>query len=66
MPNALFKDWLTKHYSGVLDEALSEIDRKGTSVRLRRRDRATGAESTLALDRRSRRRSRSRAASLSR
>ena len=32
VPNALFRDWLTKHYAGVLDEALSEVDRKGTSV----------------------------------
>jgi chromosomal replication initiator protein len=22
VPNSLFRDWLTKHYSGVLDEAL--------------------------------------------
>ena len=28
VPNALFKDWLTKHYSGVIGESLSEI-RKG-------------------------------------
>ena len=32
VPNALFRDWLTKHYAGVLDEALSEVDRKGTVV----------------------------------
>src|SRR4029450_10594083 len=32
VPNGLFKDWLTKHYSAVLDEALNEIERKGTSV----------------------------------
>ena len=32
VPNALFRDWLTKHYAGVLDEALSEVDRKGTAV----------------------------------
>jgi chromosomal replication initiator protein len=29
VPNALFKDWLTKHYSGVIAEALTEV-RKGT------------------------------------
>jgi chromosomal replication initiator protein len=28
VPNALFKDWLTKHYSGVISEALVEV-RKG-------------------------------------
>ncbi len=25
VPNALFKDWLTKHYSGVISEAMSEV-----------------------------------------
>jgi chromosomal replication initiator protein len=28
VPNGLFKDWLTKHYSGVISEALSELQRK--------------------------------------
>jgi chromosomal replication initiator protein len=28
VPNPLFKDWLTKHYSGVITEALAEV-RKG-------------------------------------
>jgi chromosomal replication initiation ATPase DnaA len=32
VPNALFSDWLTKHYAGVLEEALSEVNRKGTTV----------------------------------
>jgi chromosomal replication initiator protein len=32
VPNALFRDWLTKHYSSVLSEALAEIDRRGTAV----------------------------------
>ena len=32
VPNALFRDWLTKHYAAVLDEALGEIDRRGTAV----------------------------------
>ena len=32
VPNALFRDWLTKHYSAVLDEALGEVDRKGAAV----------------------------------
>ena len=32
VPNSLFRDWLTKHYAAVLDEALAEIDRRGTSV----------------------------------
>ena len=32
VPNSLFRDWLTKHYATVLDEALAEVDRNGTSV----------------------------------
>jgi chromosomal replication initiator protein len=32
VPNPLFRDWLTKHYSAVLDEALAEVDRKGALV----------------------------------
>jgi chromosomal replication initiator protein len=32
VPNSLFRDWLTKHYSGVLDEALKEVDRSGAAV----------------------------------
>jgi chromosomal replication initiator protein len=32
VPNALFKDWLTKHYSGVISEALGEIKKAGLSV----------------------------------
>ncbi len=32
VPNGLFKDWLTKHYAAVLEEALAEVQRPGTSV----------------------------------
>jgi chromosomal replication initiator protein len=32
VPNAMFRDWLTKHYAGVLEEAMGEVDRKGTSI----------------------------------
>jgi chromosomal replication initiator protein len=32
VPNQLFKDWLGKHYSLVLSEALSEVHRPGTSL----------------------------------
>jgi chromosomal replication initiator protein len=32
VPNALFKDWLTKHYSVVLSEALTEVRRTGASL----------------------------------
>jgi chromosomal replication initiator protein len=32
VPNALFRDWLTKHYSAVLDEALREAQRPGSPI----------------------------------
>jgi chromosomal replication initiator protein len=32
VPNALFKDWLTKHYSGVIGEALGEVHHGGFTV----------------------------------
>jgi chromosomal replication initiator protein len=33
VPNALFKDWLTKHYSGVIAEAMGELRRANFSVK---------------------------------
>ena len=32
VPNPLFKDWLTKHYSVVLSEALAEVQRPNASL----------------------------------
>ncbi len=32
VPNALFKDWLTKHYAGVIAEALIEVKRPNLTV----------------------------------
>jgi len=32
VPNALFKDWLTKHYSAVITEATNELKRPNLSV----------------------------------
>src|SRR5262245_58840452 len=32
VPSLMFRDWLTKHYAGVLDEALAEVDRQGCAV----------------------------------
>ena len=32
VPNALFRDWLTKHYSAVIEEALGDLDRSGVAV----------------------------------
>src|SRR3990170_675434 len=33
VPNGLFKDWLTKHYTGVINEAMSELKRPDLTVR---------------------------------
>jgi chromosomal replication initiator protein len=32
VPNALFRDWLTKHYAAVLDEAFADVNRTGAKV----------------------------------
>jgi chromosomal replication initiator protein len=32
VPNALFSNWLTKHYSVVLEEALAEVNRQGCAI----------------------------------
>src|SRR5688500_16663308 len=32
VPNALFRDWLTKHYAAVIEEALTEVQRPGSPV----------------------------------
>src|SRR6187397_332325 len=32
VPNSLFKDWITKHYSGVIAEALNEVGRQDAAV----------------------------------
>ena len=32
VPNALFRDWLNKHYSAVMNEALGELGRAGTAI----------------------------------
>jgi chromosomal replication initiator protein len=33
VPNALFKDWITKHYSGVIAEALAEVSRPDALIK---------------------------------
>ncbi len=43
VPNALFRDWLTRHYAGVLDEALADIDRRGCKVTFETADAAESA-----------------------
>jgi chromosomal replication initiator protein len=43
VPTALFRDWLTKHYSAVLDEALAEVNRRGCAVAFTTDDAVPGA-----------------------
>ena len=33
VPNPLFRDWLTKHYSGLINEALGEIARPPLEIK---------------------------------
>ena len=39
VPNALFKDWLTKHYAGVIAEAMAELKQAESARQFRRRHR---------------------------
>jgi chromosomal replication initiator protein len=32
VPSVLFRDWLKKHYSGVISEAMVEVNRPGTTI----------------------------------
>jgi chromosomal replication initiator protein len=43
VPNALFRDWLTKHYSAVIEEALGELERPSTPIAFITEDAATAA-----------------------
>ena len=43
VPNALFRDWLTKHYTAVIDEALGEIGRPSTPIVFVTEDAVTAA-----------------------
>jgi chromosomal replication initiator protein len=44
VPNPLFREWLTKHYSVVLAEALAEVRRPGASVAFVSNEGVTAAE----------------------
>src|SRR5438552_8876743 len=43
VPNALFKDWLTKHYSGVITEAMTELQRPNLTITFHSASSADGA-----------------------
>jgi chromosomal replication initiator protein len=47
VPNTLFKDWITKHYSGVIAEALREVKRPDASVNFMASPLAEGELPTL-------------------
>ena len=48
VPNPLFKDWLRKHYSGVLSEALADIERGDTELEFVTEDAIAPTEGTPA------------------
>jgi chromosomal replication initiator protein len=50
VPNALFKDWLTKHYSGVINEAMSELKRPNLGVNFVADAQSDGAPIQLGVD----------------
>ena len=43
VPNTLFRDWLTKHYAAVIEEALAEVQRSGAAVEFVTEDSATAS-----------------------
>ncbi len=50
VPNALFRDWLTKHYAAVLEEALTEIGRSGSAIAFLTEDEPAAAPPRPAVD----------------
>ena len=50
VPNGLFKDWLTKHYSGVITEALGEVRKGSLSVNFVAEQQADPATIALSPD----------------
>ena len=49
VPNALFKDWITKHYSGVIAEALDEVQPHRRAGQFRRERNARGRSAAAAV-----------------
>ena len=50
VPNALFRDWLTKHYSAVLTDALGEVERPESRVVFVTEDPTPAAEPVPMVD----------------
>jgi chromosomal replication initiator protein len=50
VPNPLFKDWLMKHYAGVLSEAMNEVKRPNLAVNFVAELQHEGAPAVLSVD----------------
>src|SRR5216683_2956365 len=50
VPNPLFKDWLMKHYAGVITEAMNEVRQPNLSVNFVAEPQNEGAPLTLSVD----------------
>jgi chromosomal replication initiator protein len=48
VPNPVFRDWLTKHYAGLINEALAEIDRPMVTIEFVAETPSSGAMPTTA------------------
>jgi len=52
VPNPLFKDWLTKHYAGVISEAMAEMKKSGLPVNFVAESAGDGATVPLVFEER--------------
>ena len=50
VPNPLFKDWLMKHYAGVISEAMNEVRQPNLAVNFVAEPQNEGAPLTLSVD----------------
>jgi chromosomal replication initiator protein len=50
VPNPLFKDWLMKHYAGVLGEAMNEVKRPNLTVNFVAELQSEGTPTVLSVD----------------
>jgi chromosomal replication initiator protein len=50
VPNPLFKDWLMKHYAGVISEAMNEVKQSNLAVNFVAEPQTEGTPRTLSMD----------------
>ena len=50
VPNPLFKDWLVKHYAGVISEAMQEVKQPNLTVNFVAEPQSEGVPATLSVD----------------